>query len=120
MSITAFLWIFFACIFSCAGNLFIKIAITQASPNDMFWAQYLNSYFIFGASFFVINLVFFGLALKTSPVSIAYPILATLSFVILTFTAAIVLGEQITWQQLLGLVVCLCGVALLAMQPKAG
>lgn len=119
MSMTAFLWIVFAALFSCAGNIFIKMASTQASPNNMFWDQYLNIFFIIGACFFGINLLFFGLALKTSPVSIAYPILATLSFVALTISAAMFLSEQIRFQQYLGLVVCLFGVWLLAFQPKA-
>ena len=114
MSATSALLIIVAAICSCAGNLFIKLATLNEAAQKSILGTFLNGYFVFGVLSFMLNLVLFSFALKNTAVSLGYPLLATLSFVLLTATSALVLGEKLQIQQYIGITVALIGVLLIA------
>jgi multidrug transporter EmrE-like cation transporter len=98
---------------SCIGNLALKHSRTLAAADAGFVARMLNPYFVAGLVFYGINVLLFAKALDTAPVSIAYPILASTGFALLTLTSAVFLNEAIGWQQLVGLCLLIGGIALL-------
>jgi len=61
-----------------------------------------NSYFIVGCFFFAINSVFYFLALKNLPLSVGYPIMVIMSFVLINLYALFILKETFTPYQVLG------------------
>ena len=72
---------------------------------------------------FVLGLVIVGLevgyiyAYKVGwPVSTAQMVQAAVVAIILLFVGYLLYGESLTWNKVLGIVVCLCGLGLINMQ----
>jgi multidrug transporter EmrE-like cation transporter len=71
-----------------------------------------NIYLIFGFIFFVLNALFYFLALKNIPISLAYPIMVTMSLIIIGSYATLVLGENFTIYHILGYALIILGVVV--------
>ena len=52
----------------------------------------------------------------TEPLSVAYPVLVSCTFTLVTAGAVIVFSEPLTLRQMLGLAVILAGIALISIQ----
>lgn len=106
-----------AAVNSTIGNLLLKRSREGAgdatSAADLFW-QLVSPWFIGACLFYFLNLVCFAKALDKMPVSIGYPLLAGLAFLILTVSSAWVFNEKIGLTQLGGLVLIVGGMSLLA------
>ena len=76
--------------------------------------QFLTPHFLFGVVFYLINLLIFAKVLETSPVSIAYPILAGAGFLFLAISSTIFLGENLGTKEIFGMILIVVGVAFLA------
>jgi multidrug transporter EmrE-like cation transporter len=70
---------------------------------------------------FVVGFIFYGLAaiiwfrvLSTENLSTSYPLLISITFVLVTLGAAMLFHEQISWQKILGLGVILAGIVIVA------
>ena len=109
----ALIYIFCAAVFSSVGNVLLKYSKSE-SQQPSFWNEVLNPYFIVAAAFFFINLLFFSKALSSLSVSVAYPILSSVSFLLLMIGALVFFGEKLTITQYSGVIVICFGIALLA------
>ena len=85
-----------ACSFS--GGLF---AIIQAN-----WQVLL------GLTIFATNIIFYFLALRALPLSVAYPVMVVMGFLIVNSYALIMLHEPITVGQYIGYVLIIVGLTL--------
>ena len=100
--------------FSTVGNLLLKIsktAVIGVLPN---WINNLQPLFFIAAIFYLLNLLTFSKVLETMPVSIGYPILASLGFVLLAITSMFFLNESMTTVQALGIATVCLGIFMLA------
>lgn len=79
-----------------------------------------------GLACFALNVVFYAYALRKMPISVAYPIMVTVGFVIIVAVASVFLKERLTTVQWVGVVAVLIGVSLVAkdaglqMSPQDG
>jgi multidrug transporter EmrE-like cation transporter len=114
MTLEALILVLLAGVNSCLGNLALKHSRSIAPADAAFLEKMVNPFFAAGIAFYVVNVVLFAKALDTAPVSIAYPILASSAFLLLTVASALVFKEQISLPQIAGLVLTVGGIALLA------
>ena len=99
--------------FSTAGNLFLKISKTtviNVLPN---WVNDLHPLFFVAVIFYLLNLLTFSKVLETMPVSLGYPILASLGFILLAITSVTFLNESLTIVQVLGMAIVCLGIFML-------
>lgn len=71
-----------------------------------------HAYVIGGFVLFAVNLGFYFIALRTLPLSIAYPILIAMTVIITSGTAVLFLHESISLPQILGYILILGGITL--------
>lgn len=113
---TSMMWawclIIVAAINSTLGNLLLKKS--RENLNLSLIEQLFNGWFIGGLLFYGINVILFAKALEKLPVSVAYPVLAGIGFLLLTVSASWMLGEKIAPIQIFGIGLILFGVFLLA------
>lgn len=65
--------------------------------------------------YFMASVVWFRVV-ATEPLSVAYPLLVSCTFTLVTAGAVIVFSEPLTLRQMLGLAVILAGIALISVQ----
>ena len=109
-----FLLIFLAALNSTIGNLLLKLSRETASSQSSSLAGYLSISFIGAVFFYGLNLVIFAKALDLLQLNIAYPILASLGFIMLIASSAYFFGESINFYQLIGLLLAIIGIFLMA------
>jgi multidrug transporter EmrE-like cation transporter len=68
--------------------------------------------------YFLASVVWFRVA-ATEPLSIAYPLLVSCTFVLVTAGATMFFGEPLTRRQMVGLAVILTGILLVSTQKEA-
>ena len=100
-----------AALFSAIGNLIMKVSSSSSAK-----VGYI--YFIFGASSYFLSLLIFKEGLKVMPLSIAYPILASLSIILSCIFANKFLQENLALINILGIFFCCLGIGLLSYQSK--
>ncbi len=109
-----FLTIAFIC--NASANLLLKLAATRGfSFGAALKGQWGQAEFIaLGAAvFFGLNLVTYLAALQRIPLSVGYPIMIGMTFVITT-AAAFFLGEKLTYVHIIGLTFIMLGLILVA------
>lgn len=65
--------------------------------------------------YFMASVVWFRVV-ATEPLSVAYPLLVSCTFTLVTAGAVIVFSEPMTLRQMLGLAIILAGIALISVQ----
>lgn len=108
-----FLLVLLAAINSTIGNLFLKKASADLlSIQDFF----TNKFLILGIFFYAINVIFFVIALKKIPVSIAYPALSGTSFLLLILASVLFFQEDLNSLKIFGAMLIFIGILILASQ----
>lgn len=117
MTSSTLAWIFLlvAAVNSTIGNLLLKKS-RLVDPAGGFLDMLLQPYFIAGLVFYGINVILFAKSLEVLKVSVAYPILATSGFALLIISAHVVIGEQLTLRQYVGVLVLIAGMFLMAIE----
>ena len=104
------LFVFFAAVFSTIGNLFMKNTAENFNLGEYYTASFLG---FIGVFFYIINLIFFILALRQLNVSIAYPVLSMSSFLMLNIMAISIFNESLGAVQFIALGMIMLGLILL-------
>ena len=104
-----FTYILAAALFSALGNIFLK----YASQDKDYYEIIFNWYFFLGVIFFGINLLFYSLALQKIPVSIGYPMLASLSILFVAISGYFFFGENMSLIYKIGIIVVIIGICIL-------
>lgn len=115
-------WIFLIIAFVCnsVANVLLKIW----APDWFIWSKNIieliqsNKFFIWGAFLFGINLIFYMLALKSIPISVAYPIMIGMSLTIITTIGFFFLHESISYMHIIAYVLIFAGIFLLIYNTK--
>jgi multidrug transporter EmrE-like cation transporter len=89
-----------------------SLATTAASLLKLF----MEPKFLVGfVLYFMASVVWFRVV-ATEPLSVAYPLLVSCTFTLVTAGAMVVFSERLSVRQVLGLVVILAGIALISVQ----
>ena len=92
-----------AALFSALGNILMKLSSSRL-------AEFSQLYFFAGGLSYVISLFFFKKGLSSMPLSIGYPLLATLSIILSTSIAILLLNESINYFKFIGMIFCIIGI----------
>jgi len=124
-------WIFliFALLMNAGASVLLKVGskIAEGAPlkADAGFVDktfhFLNFPTILAIFLFAVNVLAYRRALDELNISIAYPIMVSGGLVVVTACACLIplLGERITWWQVVGMVLIAVGVWLVALQPSA-
>lgn len=116
-----YLYIALAFSFNAVANIFLKLGsrsgfnLSSFSPIDLVSH---NWQFILGCLLFVANVPFYFLALRSLPISVAYPVMVVMSFVIINAYAFTFLKEEIVFAQVVGYVFLVIGLILVVAYTK--
>jgi multidrug transporter EmrE-like cation transporter len=73
----------------------------------------LNPYVFTGMTFYVVNVFLWLDVLSKANLSYVYPFLS-LAYAAVVITSALILGEQLTWQRFIGVVIITAGVYIVS------
>ncbi len=114
-----------ALVLNATANLMMKFGMERFKASGVTAAQGLgtlvgalagNWVLILGLCLFAANVVLYTFALKGVPISVAYPIMTTVGFVIIVVVAGIYLRERLSAAQWVGVGLILAGVWLVGSQ----
>lgn len=114
-----YLFLFIALTSNAVANIAIKLGMKQFSGglSELIvkpWLFVLNAYLLSGLFFFGIALIFYATVLSRMNLSIAYPIMTSVGFLIVISFSIFGLNESLFWWQWIGIVLILLGVLLLS------
>lgn len=111
----SYLFLILAFSFNALANILLKVGsrsgfvLEPATPAALLMNNWL---FIAGCGVFAVNVLFYFLALRSFPISVAYPVMVVMSFIIINGYALTMLGETITMLQLVGYALIIVGLLL--------
>jgi multidrug transporter EmrE-like cation transporter len=123
LSVQALAGIVIAAVVTAVANVMIRAGIERfggfspASVADVAW-QFLN--LLLQPLFFVGFLLYFAAALvwfrtiAIAPLTVAYPLMVSLTFILVTLGAMLLWGEPMTVLKLVGLIAIILGIALVS------
>jgi multidrug transporter EmrE-like cation transporter len=115
MNPIAFLIIAF--VLNAAANVLIKYSALHPAALRPGWPSFLQVYlnwpFIVGVVCFALNLAAYTLALRRLPLSIAYPIMVSLGYLLILGASAYLFQEKLVIRQYFGAALMLGGLWLL-------
>lgn len=98
------------------ANVLLKVGADRGVSFDpskgVFTLITQHAFLLGGMVLFVVNLMFYIYALRTLQLSVAYPIMVGMSFLIANTLAVVYLYEALSWQHILGYVLILTGISL--------
>jgi len=107
-----------ALVFNAVANILMKAGMRTAPEGlavGSMVKHYLTSWQVMvGLLLFAINVIAYTQALKQLPLSVAYPIMTSLGFLIVVSASAYFFKETITWVQGIGFGLIVVGVILVA------
>ena len=110
----AYFFLVLAFIFNGTANVLLKIGAEKGLVRDssiyVFFAQ--NWQILCGLLLFAVNVIFYFLALRSLPLSVAYPVMVAMSFLIVNGYSSLYLHEPITLFQYVGYVLIVIGLSL--------
>jgi multidrug transporter EmrE-like cation transporter len=110
-----FPWCFIcaAAVNSCIGNLLVKESrVKPAAPG--FVGLVTSPWFLAGLVFYGTSLLLFTKALERMKISVAYPAQAGLAFGLITLAGALFLGERLTLNHGVGMILVLAGITFMS------
>ncbi len=118
---TAVLALAFALVANAGANVLIRLGmrdlvLTPSQPLHLLRAILLNGKVMTGILLFAINVLAYAFALSRIRLSVAYPVMTSLGFLIVLTLSFFLIGEKITGIQLVGTALILAGVVLVASQ----
>lgn len=121
---TTYILLFAAVVMNAFANICIKLGVNRLGSVDGLAIFEIgkriafNPFLILGVTLFVATLGAYGAVLSKMNLSIAYPIMTSLGFLIVTVFSALYLRETITTMQIIGLVCIAIGIWLTASAVK--
>jgi len=119
----AYLFLSIALILNAAANLLMKYAANRAEAASAagtapagiagLAGTYLNPYFVGGILCFGLNVLIYTQALKKIPISIAYPLMVSLGYLIILGVSFFVFDEKLSLVRYLGAGLMIFGLWLL-------
>ena len=119
--------LFLALTLNAIANLMMKFGVERFKVSGVTIQQGMipfgtaivtNWVLMVGLGFFASNVVLYTFALKGFPISIAYPIMVSGGFAIISIVAWVYLGETLSYAQWAGMALILVGVWLVAREMR--
>ncbi len=117
---TAYIFLILALVLNAAANILIKLSQTRLAATEVqqvgfagIVQTYLNWPFIVGICCFGLNLLAYTQALKRLPLSIAYPMMVTVGYLIILVVSWFLFQERLTATKYIGAVMMIGGLWLL-------
>ena len=110
-NLTSWTLVLIAGTLNCAGNLLLKQSRLQTSGLNLL-DFLLSPWFLSGLACYGVNVIVFAMALDRLPISVAYPVLAGLGFMLIAILARWLFGETVSQIQWLGVSLILIGIIL--------
>lgn len=110
------IYLLLAFTFNGVANIILKVAanrglnLSSHHPVDLISR---HSLLLLGLVIFATNVIFYFLALRSIPISIAYPVMVVASFLIINAYAVWGLGEVITPGQIVGYLLLVLGLVMI-------
>ncbi|MBI4975656.1 hypothetical protein HZC20_03180 [Candidatus Peregrinibacteria bacterium] len=96
-----------------------KLGILKNLPIVSSTIKFLTNYYLLGGLIlFALNIVFYILALSKINLSIAYPVMTSGGFLIISLFSIFYLKESLTSLQILGIILIAIGITLIAYNIK--
>lgn len=114
----SYIFLITAIILNSAANFLLKLGSQDGFLyKDVGFIEFFqkNAHLLFGLVLFALNVIFYFVALKKLPLSVAYPVMVGGTFLIVNLAAVFGLGEYLSWQHLLGYALILAGVTLVSI-----
>lgn len=110
----AYLYLVLAFTLNSIANILLKLGALQGLTlsGGVFALVKGNWQFLLGLSIFAVNVIFYFLALRALPLSVAYPVMVVMGFLIVNSYALFALHEPITAGQYIGYVLIVIGLTL--------
>lgn len=125
MSLTGFLLVLLAAVMTMGANLMLRAGIEAAGGFAVagflelvtsLVKLFLQPLFTIGFVIYFLGAVVWFRVIATEPLSLAYPILVSLTFTLVTAGAVLLFHEPISVRKVLGLVVILAGIVLVSTE----
>ena len=113
--------IFFTILFNTAAQLALKIGMEQIGKFSFHWSNLtpvmlkilISPWILLGLIIYIVSVALWLMVLSRTPVSIAYP-LSSLGYVTSALAAHYLLGENLSFLRVMGIIVILLGVYMVA------
>ena len=116
MSLSAGLLLMVAFSLNAAANILLKVAAQKgAFSGSLSLVAILQHYWLAGLGLvcFALNTIFYFLAFRQLPLSVAYPTMVVASLVLVGFVAVTVLAERLTIVQVVGYAIMIIGLVII-------
>ncbi len=115
----AYFFLSAAFILNAAANILLKIGATRglSMSGSLLTLVTSNWQALLGLTLFASNVLFYFLALRALPLSVAYPVMVAMSFFLINGFALLFLHEQSSFLQIAGYVCILMGIILVVAKP---
>lgn len=110
----AYIFLILAFSLNAAANILLKLGAIRGfnTARGPVLALLGNWQLVSGVALFAVNVIFYFLALRSLPLSVAYPIMVAMGFLIVNGYAMLSLGESLTAMEVLGYVMIVAGLVL--------
>ncbi len=113
----AYGFLILALLFNASANLLVKVSALRSpgarSGLGAHAASYLSVPFVAGVFLFGLNLLLYAQALKRIPISVAYPVMVSVGYLLILVVSFFAFGERLSLARYGGAVLVLAGVWLL-------
>jgi multidrug transporter EmrE-like cation transporter len=111
----SFIYLITAFSFNAIANILLKVQARAGLKFEGFNLVTLknNWLFLLGLFLFATNVIFYFLALRNIPISVAYPVMMVMSFLIINGYAYFFLSEKITPGQIVGYLFVIIGIIMI-------
>jgi multidrug transporter EmrE-like cation transporter len=118
-----YIFLIVALVFNASANILMKLGaraiesgpdLSALAPIDKILALATNWYLMLGLVLFASNVLFYIVALKRINLSLAYPIMTSGGFLIISLYSVYYLKEHLGIMQIVGIVMIAGGITLLA------
>lgn len=112
----AYLYLAFAFTLNSVANILLKLGAERglSLSGGLPAIAQANWQALLGLVIFALNIVFYFLALRALPLSVAYPVMVAMSFLIVNSYALFALRESVTTGQYVGYALIVIGLTLVA------
>ena len=117
----SYIFLVIAFVLNATANILLKTgALKGVTYHGLSFGQIMsqNAIAIVGLFFFALNAVFYFMALRSVPISVAYPVMVVMSLLLINAYAIFTLKEQVTTLQLIGYALIIAGIVLVFLFKK--
>ncbi|MEA2975602.1 MAG: hypothetical protein QOF19_1122 [Alphaproteobacteria bacterium] len=128
ISLSGLMIVFVASVIACAGNLLVRAGIDHAGgfhPTTFLETGFalskllLDLRFSAGMVLYIVSMLIWFRIISSEPLSVAYPVMLSLTVVMVTLGAVFWFHEQITLRLVLGIAIILAGIVVVAAGERS-